>query len=92
MVARVDGALFAIGARCTHYQGPLAEGLIVGQTVRCPWHHARFCLRTGEAIGAPAIDPVSLWTVEERDGQVFVRAQAEGPKPASRPKSGRDAS
>jgi NADPH-dependent 2,4-dienoyl-CoA reductase/sulfur reductase-like enzyme/nitrite reductase/ring-hydroxylating ferredoxin subunit len=84
MVARVDGALFAIGARCTHYQGPLAKGLIVGQTVRCPWHHARFCLRTGEAIGAPAIDPVSLWSVEERDGKIFVRAQAEQPKPAPR--------
>jgi len=84
MVARVDGAIFAIGARCTHYQGPLADGLIVGQTVRCPWHHARFCLRTGEAIGAPAIDPVSLWIVEERDGRIFVQAQAERPKPASR--------
>ena len=85
MVARIDGALFAIGARCTHYQGPLAEGLIVGQTVRCPWHHARFCLRTGEAIGAPAIDPVSLWIVDERDGKIFVHAQAERPKPAPGP-------
>ena len=84
MVARVDGALFAIGARCTHYQGPLADGLIVGQTVRCPWHHARFCLRTGEAIGAPAIDPVSLWDVDERDGKIFVQAPAEQPRPAPR--------
>src|SRR5581483_7027125 len=55
LVARVGGALFAIGAHCTHYQGPLGEGLIVGDTVRCPWHHARFCLRTGEALAAPAI-------------------------------------
>ena len=79
MVARVGGELFAIGAHCTHYHGPLADGLIVGHTVRCPWHHARFCLRTGEALGAPAIDPVGCWTVEERDGRVFVRAPSEAP-------------
>jgi NADPH-dependent 2,4-dienoyl-CoA reductase/sulfur reductase-like enzyme len=87
-VARVGGALFAVGARCTHYQGPLGEGLLVGETVRCPWHHARFCLRTGEAIGAPAIDPVGCWQVEERDGLVVVRGKAERPQPARRPAAG----
>ena len=58
LVARVAGNLSAIGAECSHYHGPLGEGLSVGETVRCPWHHARFCLRAGEARGAPAIDPV----------------------------------
>ena len=85
LVARVDGALFAIGARCSHYQGPLGEGLLVGHTVRCPWHHARFCLRTGEAVGAPAIDPVRCWSAIEHDGKVFVQAEAESAKPASKP-------
>src|ERR1700758_3473691 len=66
LVARVGGELEAIGAFCTHYHGPLGEGLLVGETVRCPWHHARFCLKTGEALGAPAIDPVACWRVEER--------------------------
>jgi NADPH-dependent 2,4-dienoyl-CoA reductase/sulfur reductase-like enzyme/nitrite reductase/ring-hydroxylating ferredoxin subunit len=79
LVARVDGELFAIGAHCTHYHGPLADGLIVGHTVRCPWHHARFCLRTGEALAAPAIDPVGRWAVEERDGTIFVRERGEAP-------------
>ena len=55
--------------------------MIVGETVRCPWHHARFCLRTGEAIGAPAIDPVARWRVEERDGLVYVREKVEAPAP-----------
>lgn len=78
MVARTGGELFAVGAHCTHYQGPLGEGLLVGQTVRCPWHHARFCLRTGEALGAPAIDPLQRWAVREEDGLIRV-----GPSPAS---------
>ena len=72
--------VFAIGAQCTHYHGPLAEGLIVGNTVRCPWHHACFDLRTGEALRAPALSPVSTWRVEQREGKIFVReksAQAE---------------
>jgi len=88
LVARIDGKLSAIGAQCSHYHGPLGEGLIVGETVRCPWHHARFCLRTGEALGAPAIDPVGCWKVEERDGQIFVRETAETPAIGGRAKSG----
>jgi NADPH-dependent 2,4-dienoyl-CoA reductase/sulfur reductase-like enzyme/nitrite reductase/ring-hydroxylating ferredoxin subunit len=81
MVARVGGELFAVGAHCTHYHGPLVEGLIVGDTVRCPWHHAHFCLRTGEAAAAPAIDPLKRWTVRESDGVIRVEPQAE-PAPA----------
>jgi NADPH-dependent 2,4-dienoyl-CoA reductase/sulfur reductase-like enzyme/nitrite reductase/ring-hydroxylating ferredoxin subunit len=76
LIARVEGTLFAIGASCTHYHAPLADGLLVGHTVRCPWHHARFCLRTGEALAAPAIDPVDRWEVVEHEGSVHVRARS----------------
>ena len=77
LLARRGSDYFAIGATCTHYNGPLAEGLLVDDTVRCPWHHACFSLRTGEALHAPAISPVACWTTEVRDGKVYVKERAE---------------
>src|SRR5215475_8730399 len=82
LIARRGDQYFAIGATCTHYSGPLAEGLLVGETVRCPWHHACFSLRTGEAVEAPAFNSVACWRVELRDGKIFVREKVE-PAPAS---------
>ena len=75
LIARRGGELFAIGAVCTHYGAPLAEGLLDGDTVRCQWHHACFSLRTGEALRAPALDAVSCWQVEQRDGMAYVRGK-----------------
>ena len=77
VLARAGGALFAIGAECTHYHGPLAEGMLVADTVRCPWHHACFSLRTGEALRAPALNPVACWRVEQQDGKIYVREKLE---------------
>jgi len=73
LLARQGSDVFAIGAHCSHYHGPLADGLIVDGQVRCPWHHACFDLRTGEALRAPALSPVDAWRVEQRDGKAFVR-------------------
>ena len=55
LLARAGDEFFAIDAPCSHYNGPLAEGAIDDETVRCPWHHACFDLRTGEALRAPAL-------------------------------------
>jgi apoptosis-inducing factor 3 len=72
LIARQGNELFAIGAVCSHYSGPLHEGLLVGDTVRCPWHHACFSLRTGQPLRPPALNPVSCWTVERRGDRVVV--------------------
>lgn len=84
LLIRRGAEIFAIGAHCSHYHGPLADGLVVDGTVRCPWHHACFDLRTGEALRAPAFSPVTSWKVEERGGDLFVRQQQGEPKPAPR--------
>lgn len=72
LLVRQEGEYFAVGASCTHYGGPLNEGVIEGETVHCPWHHACFDLRTGEATKAPGLNPISAWNVELHDGKVFV--------------------
>jgi NADPH-dependent 2,4-dienoyl-CoA reductase/sulfur reductase-like enzyme/nitrite reductase/ring-hydroxylating ferredoxin subunit len=88
LLARRGQELFAIGAECTHYHGPLAEGVLVGETVRCPWHHACFSLRTGEAVRAPALNPVSCWRVEQREGKAYVREKIEAAPHRASPASG----
>src|SRR5438093_4592095 len=86
LVARRSDELFAIGATCTHYGGPLAKGLMVDCTVRCPWHHARFDLRTGEAIAAPALNDVACYKIERLGERFFITGKIDR-KPARKPKS-----
>ena len=73
--------ILAVSAHCTHYHGPLAEGLVTGESVRCPWHHACFDLRTGEAERAPALSPIACWKVERRAGRIVVKEKRQQPKP-----------
>jgi NADPH-dependent 2,4-dienoyl-CoA reductase/sulfur reductase-like enzyme/nitrite reductase/ring-hydroxylating ferredoxin subunit len=84
VLVRRGEKLFAVGAYCSHYHGPLAQGLVVGETLRCPLHHACFSLLTGEALRAPALDPISCWRVERIGDAVFVREQVNPAAPARR--------
>ena len=77
LLVRTGTGVFAIGAHSTHYQGPLADGLVVDGGIRCPWHHACFDLRSGEAVRAPAFSALDVWNVEQRDGRIFVRDKRE---------------
>jgi NADPH-dependent 2,4-dienoyl-CoA reductase/sulfur reductase-like enzyme/nitrite reductase/ring-hydroxylating ferredoxin subunit len=81
LLVRSGAEIFAIDAHCTHYHGPLAEGLVEGETIRCPWHHACFDIRTGEATRAPALNPLSVWNVEREGDKIIVREKREQPKP-----------
>ena len=77
VLVRQGENVFALGATCTHYSGPLADGLVVGDTIRCPWHHARFNIRTGEAEGAPALNPVSCFEVRRQGENVAIAGKKE---------------
>jgi len=81
LVVRRGDDVFAVAASCSHYGGPLAEGLVVGHTVRCPWHHACFDLRTGVARRAPALNDIASYIVDVREGRIVVGAKRESNRP-----------
>lgn len=85
ILVRRGEEFFALGAHCSHYQGALAGGLAVGDTIRCPLHHACFSLRSGAALRAPALDPIACWRVELIGGRVFVRERKPEPHPPAPP-------
>jgi NADPH-dependent 2,4-dienoyl-CoA reductase/sulfur reductase-like enzyme/nitrite reductase/ring-hydroxylating ferredoxin subunit len=87
VLIRIGADVHALGATCSHYGGPLAEGLVVGETLRCPWHHACFELRTGDAVGAPALNPVASYEVQRRGDRVVVGAKKSRTPPPLPPKS-----
>jgi NADPH-dependent 2,4-dienoyl-CoA reductase/sulfur reductase-like enzyme/nitrite reductase/ring-hydroxylating ferredoxin subunit len=83
LLVRAGSEIFAIDAYCSHYHGPLADGLVVGTSIRCPWHHACFDLRSGEATRAPALSPLAVWQVEHQGDRIVVRHKREAPKARS---------
>jgi NADPH-dependent 2,4-dienoyl-CoA reductase/sulfur reductase-like enzyme/nitrite reductase/ring-hydroxylating ferredoxin subunit len=85
ILVRRGDEFFAVGAECTHYHGALAAGLTVGDTIRCPLHHACFSLRSGAALRAPALDPIACWHVERAGSTVFVRERKPEPGPSAQP-------
>jgi apoptosis-inducing factor 3 len=77
LLVRRGDDFFAVSATCTHYGGPLGEGRIDGDDVRCPWHHACFDLRTGEALRSPALSPLACWVVERSNATIRLTGKRE---------------
>jgi NADPH-dependent 2,4-dienoyl-CoA reductase/sulfur reductase-like enzyme/nitrite reductase/ring-hydroxylating ferredoxin subunit len=75
LVVKSGNEYFAVSALCTHYHGHLVDGLLVDGTIRCPWHHACFDLKTGAVKRGPALDPLERWQVDRQNGRIFVRRQ-----------------
>jgi NADPH-dependent 2,4-dienoyl-CoA reductase/sulfur reductase-like enzyme/nitrite reductase/ring-hydroxylating ferredoxin subunit len=84
LLVQTDSGIFAVAALCSHYHAPLADGIVVGNSVRCPWHHARFDLKSGEAVCPPAWNALDCWNVEQRDGRIFVKEKRVPTKPPVR--------
>jgi NADPH-dependent 2,4-dienoyl-CoA reductase/sulfur reductase-like enzyme/nitrite reductase/ring-hydroxylating ferredoxin subunit len=90
VVSTPDGPR-AVGGRCTHYGAPLGDGICVRGEIRCPWHHAAFDTATGDAVGAPALNPIPVYDTTVRDDRIFVTGPREretgGPTPPVAPES-----
>ena len=87
IVLRTKAGLRAVGGRCSHYGGPLGDGLSDGEHIHCPWHHAIFDLATGEAVGAPALNPIPVYMATEREGRVYVSGPVDSPTEVRSPPS-----
>jgi 3-phenylpropionate/trans-cinnamate dioxygenase ferredoxin component len=72
VVFNIAGQLFAIGDVCSHDNGPVGDGDLDGDEIICPRHGARFDIRTGKAIGLPAVVDIPAYPVRIRDGQIEI--------------------
>jgi 3-phenylpropionate/trans-cinnamate dioxygenase ferredoxin subunit len=72
-----DGSVHAVADECTHASIALSEGEVDGCTLECWLHGSRFDLRTGEPTGPPATEPVRVYPVELRGGDIYVNLNEE---------------
>ena len=77
-VYSVDGEFYATDNICTHEHVELSDGLLEGYVIECPLHNARFDVRTGEVLAAPAELPLKCYPVRVREGLIEVRLEAKG--------------
>src|SRR5687767_2303450 len=79
LLARVGGKCYAVGAHCTHYGAPLVEGVLSGERIVCPWHHACFNVTTGNLEEPPAFDALPRFDVKIEGEQIFILLPEDAP-------------
>lgn len=72
LIIKVDDEFFAVADECTHEDLPLDQGMVYDCELECPYHHARFDLRTGEALTMPAVVPLKTYSVTVEDGDIYI--------------------
>jgi nitrite reductase/ring-hydroxylating ferredoxin subunit/uncharacterized membrane protein len=72
LLARRGNRIFALAETCSHWGGPLSEGEMVDDSVRCPWHGSRFALEDGRVLDGPAVHPQPCLAVRIRNGQIEI--------------------
>lgn len=73
VITNVEGKFYAIGNRCTHVGGPLAEGKLSGKVVTCPWHGSQFDVTNGQVVGPPARLPEPVYEVTVQGDDIMIR-------------------
>ena len=81
LLVHVEPNWFAVGGKCTHYGAPLEQGVLVADTIRCPWHHACFQLTTGAASRAPALNDLPSYDVAVENNVVRVTRKRDHARP-----------
>jgi 3-phenylpropionate/trans-cinnamate dioxygenase ferredoxin subunit len=72
VLLNIGGIFFAIGDTCTHDNGPLGDGEVIGTTIACPRHGARFDLLTGKVLSPPAAEDVPSYPVKVEEQRIFI--------------------
>ncbi|MCD7101921.1 non-heme iron oxygenase ferredoxin subunit [Pseudoclavibacter sp. 13-3] len=75
LVKTAEGEVHAIGDRCSHGDISLSEGFVEGCTLECWAHGSKFDLKTGRPLTLPAYEPVAVYHVEVRDGDVYINSK-----------------
>ena len=89
LLVSCDGELRAFGARCTHYDGPLARGLLHDGRLVCPWHQGTFDARTGDLLEPPPLSGLTRIDVRVEAGDVYIERPDDAPRQRTMPMAGR---
>jgi ferredoxin-NADP reductase/nitrite reductase/ring-hydroxylating ferredoxin subunit len=83
IIVNIDSKYYAIGSICTHEGGPLADGILSGYEVECPWHGSKFDVRTGDVISPPANEPEPSYEIKVDGNQILIKKQAKSKSSSS---------